>query len=165
MNQDLINYAFAGEDFSKPYTLAEAATFFHGRNILNLGELAEQAISKKIKIGQQTRNKEGSDLLDGTEIKYSIVQFYTSSTYATIGNVKNKTGTIRAWVYEERTKKNHYFLIPYSVYSQYFEGGKKSTMKVWFDSKGKPRTPKFNTNPNLWECRVTKQKFFSFKQK
>ena len=42
MNQDLIKYAFAGEDFSKPYTLAEAATFFHGRNILNLGELDDK---------------------------------------------------------------------------------------------------------------------------
>ena len=107
----------------------------------------------------------GSDLLDGSEIKYATVYRNRGSTYATIGGIKNKTGTIRGWVYEEITKKNYYFLIPNSVYSQYYENGKKSTMKLYFDTNGRPRNPTLNTNPNLWECKVTKRKFFSFKQK
>jgi len=164
MNQDLIEYALAGEDFSKPYTLTEAAMFFHGRNLMHTGEVLEQAISKKTKIPQQSRNKMGCDFLDGSESKYTTVYYDKTSAYATIGNVKNKTGTIRGLVYDEKkTKKTYYFLIPYEVYSHYFDT--KSTMKIFFDKAGKPRIPEKNTNPNLWECKVTKRKFFAFKQK
>lgn len=167
MNQDLIEYALAGEDFSKPYFIHEIMSMFHGINIINTGEVLERAISNKTKLKQQSRNKQGSDFEDGSESKYTTVFYDKSSAYASIGGIKNKTGTIRALVYDEKkTKKTYYFLISYDVYSQYFKDGKKSTLKIFFDKEtGKPRTPVFNTNPNLWECKVTKQKFFSYKQK
>lgn len=164
MNKKLFEHAFADDDHTKVYTLQECAEFFWGRGLIDKGELAEQAISKTIKIDQNAPNTMGSDLTDGSEIKYSEVYYDRTTTYATIGGIKNKTGTIRAWVYEQNTKVNYYFIIPYSVYSQYFEAGKKSTMKIWFDSKGNPRRPIHNSNADLWDYSVTEKEFMEFKQ-
>lgn len=163
MNKKLFEHAFADDDQTKTYTLKEASDFFWGRNLINKGELAEQAISKALKIKQNAPNTMGSDLIDGSEIKYAEVFYDKKSTYATISNIKNKTGTIRGWVYEPVTEKNYYFIIPYSVYSRYFEGGKKSTMKVWFDKNGNPRRPTNNINADLWDYKVTEKKFMKFK--
>lgn len=164
MNQKLFKHAFSGDDHIRTYTIKEALDFFWGRNLIDKGELAEQAISKTSKINQNPRNAKGSDLADGSEIKYAEVFYDRNSTYATIGGIKNKTGTIRAWVYEPVTKKNYYFLIPYITYSQYFTNGKKTTMKIWFDRNGDPRHPKNNYYKNLWDHKVTEKKFMKFKQ-
>lgn len=163
MNQELVKHGFEDEDFSNPYTLEFISRLF-ARNLINTGELAEQAIAKTSKIAQHPRNTMGSDFTDGSEAKYTTVYYNQNTGYATIGGTKNKTGTIRGWVYDEKkTKKNYYFLIPYEVYSLYFSS--KSTMKIFFSGAGKPRNPEKNTNPNLWECKVTKREFFRFKQK
>jgi len=164
MNKKLFEHAFAGEDHSKPYTLQEAAEFFWGRKLIDKGEFAEQAISKKANIEQNAPNTMGSDLVDGSEIKYSEVYYDKRTTYATISGIKNKTGTIRAWIYEQNTESNYYFLIPYKVYSTYFTNGKKSTMKIWFNKDGTPRRPKNHTNPDLWDYEVTEKKFMKFKE-
>jgi hypothetical protein len=164
MNKKLFEHAFADDDHTKTYTIQEALDFFWGRNLVNKGELAEQAISKTAKIDQNLRNTKGSDLTDGSEIKYSEVFYDRNSTYATIGGIKNKTGTIRAWVYEPVTNKNYYFLIPYSTYSEYFANGKKTTMKIWFDQDGHPRNPTNNSYQDLWDHMVTEKEFMEFKQ-
>ena len=163
MNKKLFEHAFSGDDHEETYTLAEALDFFWGRNLINKGELAEQAISKASSVKQNARNTKGSDLIDGSEIKYSEVFYDKHTTYATIGGIKNKTGTIRAWVYEPATRKNYYFLIPYEVYSKYFENGKKGTMKIWFDKTGKPKNPKNAIYENLWDYKVPEKKFLKFK--
>lgn len=164
MNNKLFEHAFADDDHNKSYSLREAMDFFWGRNLINKGELTEQAIAKSSKISQNIRNTKGSDLKDGSEIKYAEVFYDKRSTYATIGGFKNKTGMIRAWVYEPITKENYFFLIPYRAYSQYFSSGKKTTMKVWFDKKGKPRDPSNNQYENLWDYEVTEKQFMNFKQ-
>jgi hypothetical protein len=164
MNKKLFDHAFAGEDHSKPYTLHEAAEFFWGRKLINKGEFAEQAISKTINVEQNAPNTMGSDLVDGSEIKYAEVYYDKRTVYATISGIKNKTGTIRGWVYEKCTESNYYFLIPHNVYSIYFESGKKSTMKIWFNRDGSPRRPKNHTNIDLWEYQVSEKKFMRFKE-
>ena len=164
MNHKLFEHAFADDDHTKSYSIKEALDFFWGRNLVNKGELAEQAISKTAKIDQNLPNTKGSDLTDGSEIKYSEVFYDKRSTYATIGGIKNKTGTIRAWVYEPRSKQNYYFLIPYSTYCEYFADGKKTTMKIWFSRDGSPRNPENNSYKNLWDHMVDEQKFMEFKQ-
>jgi hypothetical protein len=160
MNKTLFEHAFADEDLDKTYTLPEVAAFFWGRNLINKGELAEQAISKTLKIEQNAPNTMGSDLKDGSEVKYAEVFYDKRTAYATIGGIKNKTGNIRGWVYEPNTETNYYFIIPYQVYSKYFNKGKKSTMKIWFDQNGSPRRPQNNTNADLWDCQVTKDEFY-----
>jgi hypothetical protein len=165
MNEKLFEHAFADNDHKKTYTIKEAMDFFWDRGLIDKGELAEQAIAKTIKIDQNAPNTMGSDLVDGSEIKYSEVYYDRTTTYATIGGIKNKTGTIRAWVYEQKnTKINYYFIIPYNVYSQYFEDGKKSTMKIWFDSSGNPRRPMNHSNADLWDHSVSEKDFMEFKQ-
>lgn len=164
MNIKLFEHAFAEDDHTKTYTIQEALNFFWGRNLVNKGELAEQAISKTANIAQNLPNTKGSDLADGSEIKYSEVFYDKQSTYATISGFKNKTGTIRAWVYESVTKKNYYFLIPHSTYSKYFEDGRKTTMKVWFNRNGTPRNPINNYYQNLWDHMVDEKEFMDFKQ-
>jgi hypothetical protein len=165
MNKKLFEHAFVDDDHKKTYTLQEASDFFWARNLIDKGELAEQAISKIIKVQQNAPNTMGSDFIDGSESKYSEVYYDKRTTYATIGNIKNKTGAIRAWVYEQKyTKENYYFIIPHSVYAPYFQDGKKSTMKIWFDKNGNPRRPTNNINADLWDCQVTEKEFREFKQ-
>jgi len=164
MNTELFNKAFHTEDHTKAYSLQEAMNFFWNKNLINVGELAEQAISKSCGVKQNKPNAKGSDLLDGSEIKYATVFYDRRVVYATIGGFKNKTGTIRGWVYEPVTGKNYFFLIPHSTYNQYTMSGKKSTMKIWFDKHGLPRSPTKNTHTDLWVHETDKDTFFNFKE-
>lgn len=160
MNTELVNHAFDGEDDKKQYSLVEAMQFFWNKGLINVGELAEQAISKACNVKQVKRNAQGCDLADGSEVKYATVFHDNTTSYATIGGFKNKTGTIRGWVYEVSTDKNYYFLIPHETYSQYF--GTKTTMKVWFNANGTPKNPTKGIYKNLWLHQTDKKTFMSF---
>lgn len=125
-------------------------------NLINVGELAEQAAVKKSKnLKQNTRCKKGSDFTDLTEHKYSTVSYYSKNCgRAQINGIKNKVGDIRIMVFEPVQSRNWYFKVPFSVYK------KVASLKVYFNLDGTPRDPVKCTNKiNLWNHKCSQKEW------
>jgi hypothetical protein len=153
MNKKLAKLAFSRYELSKSMTFEDALEILWDRKLIAKGEMAEQALVKQSYgiLVKHSYNKKGSDYTDGTDSKYTEVCYYGPSAYATLGGLKNKTGTLRVMVYEPKTKKNYFFLIPHKIYAKY--GVKGDSMKFWFTRDGQPRSPT-NSNavkPDLWK--------------
>jgi hypothetical protein len=154
MNTQLINMAFPYNVRNKTLTFNDALKFLWQQDLINVGELAEKAIVKKSKkLVKKKKNAKGSDFKDGSDSKYCTV-FYDSTNYATVSGLKNKTGKLRVMVYEPKTQKNYFFIIPHNVYRPYQHTG--DSLKIYFTKDGQPRKTQreTNTRPNLWlhEC-------------
>jgi len=148
--------AFPYHTRNKFLTLNDALKFLWQQDLINVGELAEKAIVKKSKkkLEKNKKNAKGSDFKDKSDSKYSTVFYDKSTNYATVSGLKNKTGKLRVMVYEPKTQKNYFFIIPHKVYAPYQHTG--DSLKIYFTKDGQPRTVyrETNTRPNLWlhEC-------------
>jgi hypothetical protein len=156
MNTELVKLRFTKKTLDSQVTLIEAIELLWKDNLINVGEMAEQALVKKSKnLRQNSRGKKGSDFDDLTEHKYSTVR-YTSANCgrAQITGIKNKVGDIRIMVYEPVQDKNWYFRIPNSVYN------KVATLKVYFNLDGSPRNPvRIDSKINLWKHKCTRKEW------
>ena len=141
------------------YTLEEAIDFLWGRNLINVGEMAEQAIAKQGKKKQTTKGKKGFDFEDDkSDSKYVTVSYYKTSAYACIGGIENKIGLLRVLAHEPKQNKNYFFKIPYSVYEPYTKY--RDSLKIYFDIEGNPRKPaRSNIRYDLWDYRCTKKEW------
>lgn len=91
--------------------------------------------------------------------KYSDVKLSTARTYgygksygAPITNIHNKTGSLRAQVYERKQKKFYYFVIPRRAYIGI---PKTSNIEIPFELNGAPRRkPLRKTRVNWWRYEV-----------
>ena len=159
MNQQLVNMAFSLLDRNKKLTFNDAIELLWSHNLINVGELAERAIVNKSKLKQHTRNKKGSDFDDNSDSKYVTVSYYQRKSgplqaYACIGGIKNKVGALRVMVYEPKTGKNYFFLIPHRIYKPYI--GKNDSLKIYFDTNGKPRRPtREGRRYDLWDYKCS----------
>jgi hypothetical protein len=154
MNQQLINMVFSARERNKVMTLNEFMKKLWDNNLSHIiaGELAEQALVKKSqgKLKQNTRNKKASDFNDGSEHKYSTVGPSGNQRRANISNLKNKTGLLRAMIYEPLTDKNYFFRVPHKIYS------KVCSPKIYFDKNGNPKAPtRQGANFNMWDYKCT----------
>lgn len=155
MNQQLVNMAYPSSFRKELFSLEEAIQFLWQDGIINVGELAEKAIVRKgKKLIQNVRGKKGSDFNDNSDSKYCTVFYDKSTNYATISGLRNKTGKLRVMVYEPKTEKNYFFIVPHKIYAPYQNSG--DSLKIYFHKDGQPRTTQreSNTRPNLWlnEC-------------
>lgn len=156
MNLELVNLRFSKKQLDVQMNLAEAIEFLWKDNLINVGEMAEQAAVKKSKtLKQNTRCKKGSDFTDLTEHKYSTVAY--DSKYcgrAQINGIANKVGDIRIMVFEPVQSKNWYFRVPNSVYN------KVASLKVYFNLDGTPRDPvRSDSKINLWNHKCTQKEW------
>ena len=156
MNSELVRLAFSNYYRKECFTLEEAIEFLWDKNLINVGEMAEQALVKKSKnLKQNSRGKKGSDFNDLTEHKYSTVRYESANCgRAQINGIKNKVGDIRIMVYEPVKNKNWYFRIPNSVYK------KVASLKVYFNLDGSPRDPiRIDRKINLWDHKCTQKEW------
>ena len=152
MNTQLVNMAFSNHTRNKLVTFNDAVKFLREQGLINVGELTEKALVKKSKkkLKQNKKNAKGSDFKDKSDSKYCTVYYDKSTNYATVSGLRNKTGKLRVMVYEPKTQKNYYFIIPHHVYAPYQHTG--DSLKIYFYRDGQPRTTQreTNTRPNLW---------------
>ena len=156
MNTELVKLRFAKKQLDCQLTLIEAIELLWEDGLINVGEMAEQALVRKSKnLKQNSKGKKGSDFNDLTEHKYSTVRYESANCgRAQITGIKNKVGDIRAMVYEPVQKKNWYFRIPHSVYK------KVDSLKVYFNLDGSPRDPiRIDSKINLWEHKCTQKEW------
>jgi len=156
MNTELVKLRFTKKKLESQLTLIEAIEILWKDNLINVGEMAEQALVRQSKsLKQNSRGKKGSDFNDLTEHKYSTVSYYSANCgRAGIGGIKNKVGDIRIMVYEPVQGKNWYFRVPHSVYK------KVATLKVYFNLDGSPRNPtRVDSKINLWNHKCTRKEW------
>lgn len=156
MNTQLVNMAFPYHVRNKTLTFNDVIKLLWQQDLINVGELAEKALVQKSKkkLIKKKKNAKGSDFKDGSDSKYITVFYDKFTNYASVGGLKNKTGKLRVMVFEPKTKKNYFFIIPHRVYAPYQHNG--DSLKIYFTKDGQPRTKQreTNTRPNLWlnEC-------------
>ena len=118
---------------------------------INSGEIAmgsiwENALSMFMPFTQQcSLNNMSMDWNDGTDGKFAMtsVNHSYSTDYASVGGVKNKTGTLRICICSRYDNYKLYFLlIPHSVYSTWATNS-QSPLKLAFTKEGKPMGKKW----------------------
>jgi hypothetical protein len=159
-NDGLVKLAFSWYHRTDYFTLEEAIEFLWNRDIINVGGLTEHALTRQNKsLKKAIKNAKGFDFNDKSDSKYVTVSHYVSptgrkSSYACIGGIQNKIGTLRVMVFEPKTKLNYFFKIPYTVYEPYTYGN--DSLKIYFDDNGYPRDPeRSNSRYNLWDHKCT----------
>ena len=156
MNTELIKLRFTKKQLDSQITFTEALKMLWEYDLINVGEMAEQAVVKKSKkLKQNSSGKKGSDFNDFTEHKYSTVRYESAKCgRAQINGIKNKVGDIRIMVYEPVQGKNWYFRVPHSVYK------KVASLKVYFNLDGSPRDPiRIDSKINLWKHKCTRKEW------
>lgn len=136
-------------------TLRDAIKFLAEMDLINVGELAEAAISKRSKVARQPKNHPGSDLVNGVEIKYSRTNRTSSrGNKAEVNNAwiskKNKSTVIAAVVTETVTNKTYFFLIPFKAFKTY----KGNALRVPFAIDGNPSRSN-RCIVNVWDYEVS----------
>lgn len=119
MKNDLTLAIFGKTALSTTGTLAEHISMLNKMNLINVGELAELAISKTSNIERCSPCNPGFDLINGIEIKHGQTRSVKYNTRIAYISIKNKTGPIYAVVTELLTNKLYYFIFPESYYQQY----------------------------------------------
>ena len=132
MNNDLTRAVF-GNNLNKTYTLSDVLSSLNKIDLLNIGELAELAISKKSGVKQCEKLTENIDLESGHQIKHARTHLRTSGYWiATVS--RNTTAPILLVVSETKTKKQYFFHIPYSAH-RHLSG---NTIGISFGQYGRP---------------------------
>jgi hypothetical protein len=116
MNNELTRAVF-GNNLDKTYTLSDVLSSLNKIDLLNIGELAELAISKKSGVKKCIKMTENIDLESGHQIKHARTHLRPSGYWiATVS--RNTTAPILLVVSETKTKKQYFFHIPYTAHSR-----------------------------------------------
>jgi hypothetical protein len=154
MVNELTLAVFGRRNLNKMMPLKEVLQMLQDQDLINVGELAEKAVSKKTGVEQTARCQEGCDLVNGWEIKHAQTHLNSrgSQRKAYIAGMHNKTELLRVIVTERLTGKLYYFKVPFRAYAEY----RTSSLNWCFDNKGNPqRTPLRATyRPNYWDFEV-----------
>ena len=73
-----------GEDLNKKLTLSKAIEILEGRGLINIGEVAEQAISIGSNVALCSKNTPEIDLVSGKQIKHGKTNPATQHTGLTL---------------------------------------------------------------------------------
>lgn len=129
---DVLTRAVFGKKLNLTMTLDSALEMLRMQNLINYGELTEQAVSIKSKIERCPRNTPNIDLISGKQIKYaSVSKGAKSASYiASIG--RKTTAPILCVVDNPVTNKKYYFHFPYEAHSHL----KGANIKINFGTNG-----------------------------
>jgi hypothetical protein len=121
-------------------TLGDAIETLRKMHLINEGEAAEKAISKKSGVLQCRKNMPESDLVTGEQIKHGLTNpdnKHSNGERKLIAYISTKqhTSTILAVVTERFTGKEYYFVFPYASYKHH----NGNTIGIPFEYNGKPK--------------------------
>lgn len=136
MINDLTKTVF-GNNLDRSFKLSAVLSGLNDLNLLNIGELAEKAISMKSGVEQCTRNTPEIDLLSGAQVKHAQTSFLKNSPWQiqkAYISIKGTTAPILAVVTERVTGKQYFFNIPYQA-RRHLSG---NTISICFDKHGNP---------------------------
>lgn len=154
MVNDLTVTLFGRTGLNKSMPVKDVLAMLQDLDLLNVGELAEKAIAKKIGVAQAGRCTPGSDLVNGWEIKHGQARKVNRTTRrrAYVAGLENKHETLRVVITELLTGKLYFFKIPYSAY-RYCVG---SSIHFDFNSQGMPcrHRQREGVRPNFWDYEV-----------
>lgn len=124
-----------GHKLNESFTLADTLKFLSSKGLLNEGELAELAISKKSGIAKCPACTPEIDLVNGIQIKHARSHPRSSGNgQVAYISIKNTKATIFAVVTESVTGKQYFLHIPYKA-RQHLCG---NTISIPFDNYGGP---------------------------
>ena len=138
MNNVLTETLF-GDMLLTRMSLKKAFDFLLSKNLINVGELAEQAISKKSGIAMCSKNTSNIDLVSGTQIKYSTVKKPASSEYYLAYISINTTAPILCVINNPVIDQQYFLHIPYRAF-QHIRG---SCISIVFGKDGCPSPSKW----------------------
>lgn len=133
MNNVLTETLF-GNMLQARMSLKKAFDFLLSKNLINVGELAEQAISKKSGIAMCGKNTSNIDLVSGIQIKYSTVKKPASSEYYLAYISINTTAPILCVINNPVIDQQYFLHIPYRAF-QHIRG---SCISIVFGKDGNP---------------------------
>jgi hypothetical protein len=150
-----------GSKLQNTYTLEQAFEIFAEQNLIEVGELAEKAISKQSGVAQCDKNTPEIDLVSGKQIKHAQTNPNGKS------NIKNNC--LKAWfgientsapillvVTERLTKQQYFFYIPYRAYQHM----NANAVSIPFELDGTPRRSNhwWDHEISSWEelCKMAK---------
>lgn len=125
---------FYGNELSKQMTLKEAIDRIQIDGLLNSGELAERAISKKSGIALCNPMTPNIDTVSGKQIKYATVGKGVNSKYYKAYISRNTTAPILCVITNPILGEQYFLHIPYSAH--YHLSG--SCLAISFGTSGKP---------------------------
>lgn len=132
MNNALTRAVF-GRKLNKSYTLAETLSMLNDMELLQIGELAELAISEHSGVALCAKNTPEVDTVTGKQIKHA-------QTHPERGNMRAHFGIdtsapILLVVSENLTKQQYYFHVPYKDYRHM----NAKTISIPFNEDGSPK--------------------------
>ena len=154
MVNDLTVTLFGHQALNQQMSFKDTLALLQDLDLINIGELAEKAVAKKVGVKQTGRCNVGYDLENGWEIKHGQTHLNSRGTQrkAFIAGMHNKTGTLRVVITERLTGKLYFFKVPHKAYKDYAT----SSLNWCFDVAGTPqRIPKAATSrPCYWDYEV-----------
>jgi hypothetical protein len=140
--RDILAETYFGPDINATMTLMEAINLLRNHDLLNIGELAERAISKKSGIDMCDKNTPNIDLVTGKQIKHSTVKKSASSSYYKAYITINTNAPILSVITNPVTGKQYFLYIPYQAFSHlsgsciaigFGEDGRRPADSYWWN--------------------------------
>lgn len=126
-----------GQKLSKQFLLKDAIKLLDEMNLINTGELAELAISKKSQVERCSKNYPKIDLVSGVQIKHGLTNPETKGNDGRMRawiSIKGQTSIILAVITERLTGKQYFFRLPRKAYQHC----QANTIGIPFDQDGSP---------------------------
>jgi hypothetical protein len=144
MSNPLLTTIF-NKQLHQTMSLKEAIDLLFSHDLINVGELAEQAVSKLSGVELCERNTPNIDLVSGKQIKHAIVRKAASSDYyrAHIGIRTN--APILCVITNPKLNQQYYLHIPYQAF-RHLDG---NAINISFGRDGWPRSSQW------WEYEVS----------
>ena len=135
MNNALTQTIF-GNELHTLMSLQNAIALLISKNLINVGELAEQAISKKSGVAMCSKNTANIDLVSGVQIKYATVKKSASSEYYRAYISINTTAPILCVITNPVLNEQYFLHIPYRAF-KHLDG---NCINIYFGKDGEPRS-------------------------
>ena len=132
--QDVLAETYFGKTIDVKMTLMEAINLLRKHDMLNIGELAERAISVKSNVQMCAKNTPDIDLVSGKQIKHATVKKPASSDYyLAYISIRNTTAPLLCVITNPIANKQYFLYIPPEAY-RYRDG---NTISISFGRDGK----------------------------
>jgi hypothetical protein len=114
---NVLTQTIFGQQLTQHMSLHDAIELLIGKNLINVGQLAEMAISKKANVAMCSPCTPNIDLVSGVQIKYATVMKPASSDYYCAYISRNTTAPMCVIISNPMENNKQYFLyIPYSAH-------------------------------------------------
>jgi hypothetical protein len=114
--RDVLAETYFGADVDNKMTLMEAINLLRRHDLLNIGELAERAISVQSGIDMCGKNTPNIDLVTGKQIKHATVKMPASSDYYLAYISINTTAPILCVITNPVINEQYFLHIPYKAF-------------------------------------------------